>query len=78
LIAVDLQAEALFASTVQPSQKPSPAAIDAAVTASLLHHGSDGCAALVAQEFGDHPEAAAERMRWCRGAVHASALAAVR
>lgn len=61
--------EALFASDVQPSQRPSRAAIDAAVTASLLHHGSDGCAALVAQEFGDHPEAAAARMQWARTTV---------
>jgi hypothetical protein len=28
--------------------------------------GSRGCAARVAQEFGDHPETAAARMRWAR------------
>jgi hypothetical protein len=28
--------------------------------------GLDGCVSRMAQEFGDHPEAAAERMRWVR------------
>jgi hypothetical protein len=78
VIAVDLQAEALFVSTVQPSQHPSPADVDAAITASLLRHGSEGCAALLAQECGDHPQASAERMRWCRRAVQPSVLAGAR
>ena len=73
-----LAAEALFASIVQPSERPSPADVDAAVTASLLRHGSDGCAELVAQEYGDHPESATARMRWCLTAVEAAQLAAVR
>jgi hypothetical protein len=33
-------------------------------TAALL--GPRGCAGRMAQEFGDHPRAAAERMRWVR------------
>ena len=33
--------------------------------------GAAGCAGRVAQEFGDHPEAAAARMRWARTAVAA-------
>jgi hypothetical protein len=28
--------------------------------------GARGCAEAMAQEFGDHPDAAAERMRWAR------------
>jgi hypothetical protein len=28
--------------------------------------GIDGCVSRMAQEFGDHPDAAAERMRWIR------------
>jgi hypothetical protein len=28
--------------------------------------GIRGCAGLMAQEFGDHPEAAAARVRWVR------------
>jgi hypothetical protein len=58
-------AEALFVSSLQPSDEPDPFQVDAAVTAALLLHGSDGCAALMAQEFGDHPGLAAARMRWC-------------
>ena len=33
--------------------------------------GAAGCAGRVAQEFGDHPETAAVRMRWARTAVAA-------
>jgi hypothetical protein len=35
----------------------------------ILRYGSDGCAAGVATEFGDHPEAAVCRMRWVRGVL---------
>ena len=62
----DLAAEALFVSYLQPSECPSREAIEEAVTAMLLRHGSDGCAAGVAVEFGDHPEAAVRRMSWVR------------
>jgi len=62
----DLAAEALFVSDVQPSQQPSPGAVEDAVTAMILRYGSDGCAAGVASEFGDHPEAAVSRMVWAR------------
>ena len=31
--------------------------------------GVTGCAALVAQEFGEHPDCALGRMRWARRAV---------
>ena len=31
--------------------------------------GIRGCAARMAQEFGDHPEAACDRMRWARQVV---------
>ncbi|XVU23256.1 hypothetical protein ACQPZJ_39285 [Actinoplanes sp. CA-054009] len=63
-IVKDLAAEALFVSDLQPSQCPSQAAVERAVTAMLLLHGSDGCAAEVATEFGDHPEIAVPRMHW--------------
>jgi hypothetical protein len=29
-------------------------------------YGIGGCVGRLAQEFGDHPDAAAERMRWAR------------
>jgi hypothetical protein len=65
----DLAAEALFVSDLQPSQCPSRGAVEEAVTAMILRYGSDGCAAGVAAEFGDHPEAAVRRMRWVRGVL---------
>lgn len=61
----EVAAEALFVSPLQRSDEPHPFQVDTAVTAALLLHGSDGCAALMAQEFGDHPESSAARMRWC-------------
>jgi hypothetical protein len=65
-----LAAEALFVSPLQPSAVPGPAEVDAAITAAILLHGSCGCAAMVAQEFGDHPDLAAARMRWAITTVH--------
>jgi len=62
----DLAAEALFVSYLQPSECPSRQTVEETVTAMLLRHGSDGCAAGVAAEFGDHPEAAVRRMNWVR------------
>jgi hypothetical protein len=63
-IVKDLAAEALFVSSLQPSECPSRQAVEHAVTAMLLLHGSDGCAAEVATEFGDHPDTAVRRMNW--------------
>jgi hypothetical protein len=65
-IVEDLAAEALFVSDLQPSQFPSRTTVEETVTAMVLRHGSDGCAAGVAAEFGDHPEAAVQRMCWVR------------
>jgi hypothetical protein len=62
----DLAAEALFVSYLQPSEHPSRGAIEEAVTAMILRYGSDGCAAALAAEFGDHPESAVRRMAWVR------------
>ena len=65
----DLAAEALFVSHVQPSDEPSRTVVQDAVTATILRLGSDGCAAAVAAEFGDHPDAAVCRMGWARKQV---------
>jgi|SRR5215469_7285079 len=59
-------AEALFASVLQRSDRPSPGQVRKAVAAAVRAYGGRGCAELVAQEFGDHPETAVERMRWAR------------
>ncbi len=60
----DLAAEALFVSCLQPSEDPTRTAVEEAITNMILQHGSDGCAAGVATEFGDHPDVAIRRMRW--------------
>jgi hypothetical protein len=59
-------AEALFASVLERSDRPSPGQVRDAVLAAVRAYGDRGCAELVAQEFGDHPETAVERMRWAR------------
>lgn len=59
-------ADALFVSALQCSGKPSAGQIRLAVAAAVRTFGPGGCAERVAQEFGDHPESAAARMRWAR------------
>jgi hypothetical protein len=62
----DLQVEALFASDVQPSDAPTPEAVQHEITRTILRFGTDGCSAKVAAEFGDHPDLAVLRMGWVR------------
>jgi hypothetical protein len=64
-----VRCEALFASALQRSQSPTPTQVRQAITAVVRDLGSRGCAAWVAQEFGDHPETAVVRMRWARQLV---------
>lgn len=61
--------EALFASHLQISEPVTPESVREAVTVTVRRYGSQGCAALVAQEFGEHPETAVCRMRWALSAV---------
>ena len=58
--------DALFVSAVQRSDEPPAVQVRQAVAAALRRFGPRGCAERVAQEFGDHPEIAAARMRWAR------------
>ncbi len=62
----DAWCEALFASWLQPSDAPTAERVGEAVNCTVRQFGIRGCAGQMAQEFGDHPEAAAERMRWIR------------
>ena len=55
---------ALFASGLQRSDVPTAGMAAEAITATLRRLGIDGCLSRMAQEFGDHPDAAAARMRW--------------
>ena len=70
----DLAAEALFVSDLQPSDCPSRQRLEDTVTAMILRHGSDGCAAGVAAEYGDHPDVAVRRMCWVRKELRGMAV----
>ena len=61
--------DALFASALQRSDQPTVAQVHGAIAAALAAFGIRGCAARVAQAYGDHPETAVQRMRWARAAV---------
>lgn len=63
--------EALFCSTVQPSEHPDRFQVKESISAMIRVHGSHGCACQVAAAFGDHPDTAAARMRWARQTVTA-------
>jgi hypothetical protein len=52
------RADALFASALQRSEEPSPRQVRQAIAAALGAHGPHGCAARVAQAYGEHPETA--------------------
>jgi hypothetical protein len=65
----DARCEALFASKLRQSDTPNAAELAEIVSAMVRQHGVSGCASLMAWEFGDHPEAAAARMRWVRQLV---------
>jgi hypothetical protein len=58
------RADALFASSMQRSDQPSTDQVRQAVATAVRTFGSQGCAGRVAEEFGEHPELAADRMRW--------------
>jgi hypothetical protein len=58
--------EALFASPLQPSDRPTAETVAHAIGSTLRRLGPVGCATQMAQEFGDHPEIAIHRMRWAR------------
>jgi hypothetical protein len=62
----DVQQAALFASRLQPSDAPAGDAVAEAISWAVRQFGARGCAARMAQEFGDHPEIAVDRMRWIR------------
>jgi hypothetical protein len=62
----DARCEALFASSLQRSDTPGADVVAEAIRATVRQFGTDGCTSRMAQEFGDHPEAAATRMRWVR------------
>ncbi|MGX6604837.1 hypothetical protein ACWKSP_22315 [Micromonosporaceae bacterium Da 78-11] len=68
----DARTEALFLSDLQPSQHPAGALVRAVVDVKLAWMSPAECAAVVAQEYGEHPQATADRMRWAHTAVVAA------
>ena len=60
------RADALFASALQCSDHPGPGQVRRAIAVAVARYGGSGCAARVAQAFGEHPETAVTRMRWAR------------
>ena len=63
------RADALFASALQRSDEPSAAQVRQAIAGAIRAFGARGCAARVAQAYGEHPETAVQRMRWARAIV---------
>jgi hypothetical protein len=66
------RADALFASALQRSDQPGAAQVHQAIASAVAAFGIRGCAARVAQAYGDYPETAALRMRWARTVVTAA------
>jgi hypothetical protein len=64
-----VRADALFASALQRSDRPSSGQVRQAIAVAVARYGGLGCAARVAQAFGEHPETAVTRMRWVRTMV---------
>lgn len=64
-----VRADALFVSALQRCEDPSTGQVRQAVAETVRAFGQEGCAERMAQEFGDHPETAAARMRWAREQV---------
>ena len=58
--------QALFCSALQPSDTPTSGMVATAISRAVAQFGIGGCADRMAQEFGDHPDVAAARMRWVR------------
>jgi hypothetical protein len=63
-------AEALFASDLSQSGTPDPAEVTAAIARTWHRRGGlPGCVAVLATDYGDHPDAAVARLRWALAVV---------
>lgn len=66
-------AEALFASSLQPSDQPTREEVETAVEETLAGRGGPGgCAEVLAGTYGEYPEIAAARMRWALAVIAAT------
>jgi hypothetical protein len=64
-----MRCEALFASSLRRKDHHDRAAVREAIEQALRVLGSRGCAAWVAQAYGDFPDAAVTRMHWAQKLV---------
>lgn len=69
---IGLQADALFASRLQRCDEPGADEIRQTVGTVVREFGYSAHIALVAQEFGDHPETVVIRMRWAHAVMDAA------
>ena len=67
-----VRAEALFVSHAQRSDELTTDQVRAIVLETVRRYGTRHLAALVAAEFGEHPETAVSRMSWALGTVRAA------
>jgi hypothetical protein len=67
-----VRAEALFVSHAQRSDELTTEQVRAIVLETVRRYGTRHLAALVAAEFGEHPETAVRRMSWALGTVRAA------
>ena len=65
-----MRCEALFSSSLRRNERHDPAQVRDAIEQALRVLGSRGCAAWVAQAYGDFPEAAVTRMHWAQTLVN--------
>jgi uncharacterized membrane protein YgdD (TMEM256/DUF423 family) len=63
------RAGALFASPLQRSDDLSAGQVRQAIATAIGAYGARGCAARVAQAYGEHPDTALTRMRWALAVV---------
>jgi hypothetical protein len=70
--AMTICAEALFASCLQESQRPTFRQVRAVVADTLDRFTPDHLDSVVAQEAGDHPDLWRRRITWARAAVAAA------
>jgi len=58
--------EALFASSLQPSDTLTAETVAHAIGSTIRRLGATGCSKHIAEEFSNRPDEAADRMRWVR------------
>jgi hypothetical protein len=67
--AISARCTALFVSDLQRSDATDADALAELICRAVRRFGVRGCSGRMAQEFGDHPEAARDRMKWIRQLV---------